>query len=170
MHLAHNELENFKRGGRTTMAMYRRRALSVILILLLLSVAVLSAYCDEENWDCPVCGKKGNTGKFCGSCGQPAPTLSPVPMPTSTSRSTFVIVPTPDPESMTEPGDEAIKVMLPGDVTGDGTVDIADLIRLQKYLYGGIITVDTDASDMNGDDVVDLIDYIQLQKALVVGR
>ena len=24
-------------------------------------------------WDCPECGKKGNTGNFCGTCGHSAP-------------------------------------------------------------------------------------------------
>ena len=158
------------------MGMYRKKALFAILMILLLSAVALSVYGDGETWDCPACGRTGNTGKFCGSCGQPAPTPPPETTPASESASTptpapvIVLTPTPEPPPTPTPK-PAKKAKLPGDVTGDGTVDIVDLIRLQKYLYGGKkVEVDTNASDMNGDGTINLIDYIQLQKALLAGR
>lgn len=33
------------------------------------------------SWNCPSCGRTGNTGKFCGTCGTPKPeTISPAPV------------------------------------------------------------------------------------------
>ena len=37
--------------------------------------------CGYATWDCPECGRKGNTGRFCGSCGHPAPKAAPRPRP-----------------------------------------------------------------------------------------
>ena len=31
------------------------------------------AFGERDAWDCPECGRKGNTGNFCGTCAAPAP-------------------------------------------------------------------------------------------------
>ncbi len=31
---------------------------------------------EQETWDCPVCGRTGNTNSYCGTCGHPAPWFS----------------------------------------------------------------------------------------------
>ena len=40
---------------------------------LLLAGAVCPAGGERAPWDCPECGRTGNTGNFCGGCGCPAP-------------------------------------------------------------------------------------------------
>ena len=45
-------------------------ALSLILLMLF-----MRALCERAPWDCPECGRKGNTGNFCGWCAYPAPTM-----------------------------------------------------------------------------------------------
>ncbi len=43
-----------------------------VLILVFLFISPI-AVCDQAAWDCPNCGRTGNTGNFCGNCAQPAP-------------------------------------------------------------------------------------------------
>jgi len=54
----------------------KNRAMKKILALmtaLLVSCALLSVYGENAAWDCPECGRKNNTGNFCGGCAHPAP-------------------------------------------------------------------------------------------------
>lgn len=55
---------------------------------------------------------------------------------------------------------------VPGDVTGDGTVDGRDLLRLAKYLGGYDVSIVEDNSTVNGDTVVDGRDLLRLAKYL----
>ena len=50
------------------------RVLMISLIAVLVAVVTVTGLCEHSAWDCPECGKKGNTRKFCGECGHPAPT------------------------------------------------------------------------------------------------
>ncbi len=36
-----------------------------------------SADADQSSWDCPECGRTGNTGNYCGGCAHPAPWAEP---------------------------------------------------------------------------------------------
>lgn len=54
----------------------------------------------------------------------------------------------------------------PGDVNGDGAVDIRDLIHLKK-MYAGIIEK-TDAGDINGDGNLNATDLAELKKILLL--
>ena len=47
-------------------------SVAVIIILCMASISVLG---EENGWTCPQCGRTGNTRKFCGGCGSPAPDL-----------------------------------------------------------------------------------------------
>ena len=40
-------------------------------VIALTWVFTVSALGENNAWDCPECGKKGNTGNFCGNCGYP---------------------------------------------------------------------------------------------------
>lgn len=55
-----------------------------------------------------------------------------------------------------------------GDATGDGTVDISDVIRIAQYLVDeeGIVTV-ADGADANGDSDINISDVILLAQYLV---
>ena len=50
-----------------------KQVFSVVMILFLLLSIVLYAGGEQSPWDCPACGRTGNTGKFCGQCGAPKP-------------------------------------------------------------------------------------------------
>ena len=71
-----------------------------------------------------------------------------------------------DPETASPPAPDTETEVLPGDVTGDGSVDMIDLIRLLKYLSNGTDEMDPMAGDLNQDGLVDLVDYIELQKLM----
>ncbi len=59
---------------------------------------------------------------------------------------------------------------MPGDVTGDGTVDIADVIYLINYLFkSGPVPHPLQAGDSNGDGYVDVADVIYLINYLFKG-
>lgn len=67
-----------------------------------------------------------------------------------------------DPESAT-----ATDVgVIPGDVTGDGKVNLTDLVRLRKYLAGMDVIIEADAGDVTGDGTVGLADLVRLRKYL----
>ena len=45
----------------------------IIIIALALLFVMNSALCEQGTWDCPECGRTGNTGNYCGNCRHPAP-------------------------------------------------------------------------------------------------
>ena len=62
--------------------------------------------------------------------------------------------------------DGGLRVALPGDVNGDGSVDVADVTRLMQYLAEWDVRVDPLASDVTGDGVADLADVTRLMQYL----
>lgn len=51
-----------------------RRIIRTVTILLLVSTLLLNtALCEQTAWNCPECGRTGNTGNYCGNCAHPAP-------------------------------------------------------------------------------------------------
>lgn len=42
-------------------------------IVIMLIGSIFPAQAETEIWDCIECGRNGNTGNYCGSCGHPAP-------------------------------------------------------------------------------------------------
>ena len=56
---------------------------------------------------------------------------------------------------------------IPGDVTEDGVVDGADLLRLRKVLIGMNVEADLSAADVTGDSKVDGRDLLRLRKHLI---
>ena len=49
-----------------------RKALSIVMVILLV-FALLPANGEKSLWDCPECGRTGNTGNYCGNCAHPSP-------------------------------------------------------------------------------------------------
>ena len=66
--------------------------------------------------------------------------------------------------------DEGVNVIAathtPGDINGDGKVNNKDVTRLQRYLTGADVDVDTAALDVNGDGKVNNKDLTRLQRYL----
>lgn len=58
-------------------------------------------------------------------------------------------------------------VVLKGDVTGDGKINIKDYIRMQKYLLDNSVEINIANSDMNDDGVVDVTDALLIKKLLL---
>lgn len=53
-----------------------------------------------------------------------------------------------------------------GDINGDETIDVIDILRLQKYIAGQDAGVNTEACDVNQDNDVNIMDVILLQKQI----
>ena len=51
------------------------RLLLMIMFISLMFFS-LAAYSESSTWDCPECGRTGNTGNYCGGCAHPAPWLN----------------------------------------------------------------------------------------------
>ena len=49
-----------------------KQAIAAITALFMICI-LLPTYSEQVIWDCPECGKTGNTGNFCGKCAHPAP-------------------------------------------------------------------------------------------------
>lgn len=47
--------------------------LSGLIFTLMFSVLSGVSFAEQSSWDCPECGRTGNTGNFCGKCAHPAP-------------------------------------------------------------------------------------------------
>jgi hypothetical protein len=63
-----------------------------------------------------------------------------------------------------------VLLWLPGDVNGDRTVDIADVIFLINYLFiGGAAPEPLQAGDANCDEMVDIADVVYLINYLFIG-
>lgn len=62
-----------------------------------------------------------------------------------------------------------ILTVVKGDVTGDGVVDVLDLLKLKKYLLGQITLSEGDmsAADATGDGAVDVLDLLKIKKYLL---
>ena len=58
----------------------------------------------------------------------------------------------------------------PGDINGDGIVDLKDVTTLRRYLAGGYgSTIEDAAADVNGDNAIDLKDVTTLRRFLAGG-
>lgn len=58
----------------------------------------------------------------------------------------------------------------PGDMNGDGTVNLKDVVLLRRYIAGGWnVTVDESKADMNGDGKVNLKDVVLLRRIIAGG-
>lgn len=50
----------------------RKRIIAITIVLVLWGVSFY-VIGEHSSWDCPGCGRTGNTGNYCGGCGCPAP-------------------------------------------------------------------------------------------------
>ena len=83
------------------MNQYYRRGKSVLVFFSLLIIIPFSllavsfaAYGESSAWNCPECGRTGNTGNYCGGCAHPAPWIesSTDPALTDTSGRALAVV------------------------------------------------------------------------------
>ena len=54
----------------------QKKMIVITMITVFVFIMTVSALCEHAAWDCPECGRKDNTGKFCGGCGYPVPTTN----------------------------------------------------------------------------------------------
>ena len=58
----------------------------------------------------------------------------------------------------------------PGDVNGDGAINLKDVVLLRRYIAGGWnVTVDEDIADVNSDKTVNLKDVVLLRRYIAGG-
>ena len=55
-----------------------------------------------------------------------------------------------------------------GDLTGDGTVGMTDLILMKRFFAGHDVDINLAAADINGDGVVDMTDLILFMRYFTV--
>ena len=55
---------------------------------------------------------------------------------------------------------------IPGDINGDGVVNVVDCLRLKKYLAGFKVTIVEQNADVTGDGAVNVVDCLRLKKYL----
>ena len=60
-----------------------------------------------------------------------------------------------------------VKLPVKGDVNNDGSVTVADLLMLQKYLLGKVSVSSSYNADINDDGAVDIFDNVELRKLLI---
>ena len=59
---------------------------------------------------------------------------------------------------------------LPGDTSGDGTVDVSDYISIANYILGNVPEgFNEQAADVNNDGVIDVSDYIGVANLILYG-
>ena len=110
------------------------------------------------------CTAKGYTTFTCTACGYTYKG-SYTPVAGHTWGSWESISPTLNRRSCTGCGEtEEETVLLPGDASGDGTVNALDLILLRQYLAGWDAAVHS--ADCNGDGTVTALDLIRLRQYL----
>ena len=63
-------------------------------------------------------------------------------------------------------GGVTIAPIIYGDANGDEEVDIADVLRLRRFLAGHPFEIDELAADANGDEEVDMADVLRLRRYL----
>ena len=59
------------------------------------------------------------------------------------------------------------KIIVKGDINGDGKINIVDMIRFKKYLAEKSVDIVTEASDLNSDSVTDAEDLVCLEQFLL---
>ena len=59
------------------------KTVPVLKIIFILVLLISAALCEQATWDCPVCGKTGNTGEYCGGCANPMPVQEKTAEPTT---------------------------------------------------------------------------------------
>ncbi len=57
----------------------QKRMTALLIGMICILTLSFSAMGEAAAWDCPECGRKGNTGNFCGGCAHPAPWRSDTP-------------------------------------------------------------------------------------------
>lgn len=96
----------------------------------------------------------------------PLPTATPTPLPTATP--TPVPTATPTPTSV-PPTNTPTPTPPPGDISGDGTIDIQDfnIWRCQFLADGSCASIPTNQADINKDGVVDILDFAIWRNAFI---
>lgn len=57
-----------------------------------------------------------------------------------------------------------------GDVNGDGSIDLKDVVLIRRYIAGGWnVTIDKTAADVNNDEAVNLKDVVMLRRYIAGG-
>ena len=120
---------------------------------------IIPAYSENTAWDCPECGRTGNTGNFCGKCAHPAPWLgmemTPQLMPEPT--------PKPTPEPVSEPVSEPAPESLTDSLSSITAQDVGSIVKFGSY--------EQDNKNNNGKEPIEwVILSVDGNKALLISQ
>ena len=62
---------------------------AAVIVLMLICLAFV-VHGESDTWDCPECGRTGNTGNFCGGCAYPSPVTVPAATLALSPEATYV--------------------------------------------------------------------------------
>lgn len=66
-------------------------------------------------------------------------------------------------------GSASVAITMPGDINGDGVVDVRDLVRIKKYFAKATTDIVVKNSDLDGNGSVENADMVILRKGLING-
>ena len=69
-------------------------------------------------------------------------------------------------EFSTVNGSVTVSSAIPGDINGDGKVNMKDYAQLQRYLNNWDVAIEESAADVNKDGKINMKDYALLQQYL----
>ena len=125
------------------MEMHTRRIITIGIIFSLALSVVSCALGEQAPWDCPECGRKGNTGNYCGWCAHPAPWIEKTTGSDSTAAKTVsdpvvipvsISTPVPTPKLAPTPA-PTVKPLS----NAEATTEIAEgVIKLHVSWEGGV--------------------------------
>ena len=60
-----------------------------------------------------------------------------------------------------------VEISIPGDINGDGEVNVTDVVKLYSYILGNATDVEDSVADLNGDGEVNVSDIVKLYSIIL---
>ena len=131
-----------------------RKRLLVFVEIIVLVFALVHVHGEQTVWDCPGCGRTGNTKNFCRTCGNPAPWVESITNEKESDNNSHLAISTAEsPKALlTEPlgifsADGLTEIIFNPDGTYRFRLDVISIEDLGTWKYdNGILTL----TDTNG--------------------
>lgn len=97
---------------------------------------------------------------------EPTRTTTSTTRKTTTTTTTTTTENSTEPTEPTEPSEPSAEPVVQGDVNGDNSLDMKDVLVLRKYIAGMGGELDMAAADLNRDGSVDMKDVLMMRKII----